>query len=89
MDQAEKHRRVSLLTDLSDRKFHEFISSRKGKRASVLWEQPARPGAPMHGFTDNYIRVTAPYRPELINTVSEVMLGDLDPTQSDTLSVII
>lgn len=88
VDQAEKHRRVGLLTSLSDRKFHDFMSEHRGSKAPVLWEQPARPGAPMHGFTDNYIRVTASYRPELINRVSEVILGDFDPAQPDTMSVI-
>jgi len=28
----------------------------------------------MHGFTDNYIRVTVPYREELVNNVAPVKL---------------
>lgn len=85
VSQAEKHRRVGILTSLSDRKFEEFYNSHIGKEGEVLWEHPARGGSRMHGFTRNYIRVSAPLRPELVNTMSHVRLLDFDPEDEDTL----
>lgn len=82
--QEEKHRRVARLTEISDRKLTEFMSSQKGKRVRVLWEQPAG-GDFMHGFTENYLRVEAPMRPELINKVTEGILGDHDSESNDVL----
>lgn len=82
--QEEKHRRVARLTEISDRKLTEFMSSQKGKQVRVLWEQPAS-GDFMHGFTENYLRVEAPLRPELINKVTEGILGDHDSESNDVL----
>lgn len=82
---AERHRRVALLTSLSDEKFSQFMAEHQGKEAEVLWEHPARGGEMMHGFTRNYIRVTAPLRPELINTLSSITLGEIDPSDPDSL----
>lgn len=64
---SERHRRVNTLTAISDRKFEAFYNEHIGSEAEVLWEHPVRGGEEMHGFTRNYIRVTAPCRPELIN----------------------
>lgn len=66
---SERHRRVNTLTAISDRKFEAFYNEHIGSEAEVLWEHPVRGGEEMHGFTRNYIRVTAPCRPELINTL--------------------
>lgn len=85
VSQAEKHRRVGILTSLSDRKFEEFYNSHIGKEAEVLWEHSTRGGSRMHGFTRNYIRVSASLRPELVNTMSRVRLLDFDPEDEDTL----
>ena len=77
--QEEKHRRVGVLTEVSDRKHRAFIDSHIGDTPRVLWEE-SRPSplAPrpskMHGFTENYIRVEAPYDPALVNTVTELTL---------------
>ena len=61
---SERHRRVNTLTAISDRKFEAFYNEHIGSEAEVLWEHPVRGGEEMHGFTRNYIRVTAPCRPE-------------------------
>ena len=52
----EKHRRSQKLLALSDEKTRAFYASHIGKEAVVLMEK-AKPGTPMHGFTDNYVRV--------------------------------
>ena len=70
----ERHERTARLVALSEQKLHDFYVSQMGTRRRVLWEQPAK-GHPMHGFTENYIRVEAPYRKELVNECTDVVLG--------------
>lgn len=75
VEQAEKHRRVAELMDISERKHKAFVEAHMGEEARVLWEAP-HAGAPMmHGWTENYIRVQAPHRPELINSVAALTLN--------------
>lgn len=83
--QEEKHRRVSVLTAISDRKMERFMTAAFGSVRPVLWEQPSEDGF-MHGLTDNYIRVEAPLREELINTVSQVRLGSISPNQPELMT---
>lgn len=82
---SERHRRVNTLTAISDRKFEAVYNEHIGSEAEVLWEHPVRGGEEMHGFTRNYIRVTAPCRPELINTLSRVRLTGHDTSDPDSL----
>ena len=82
---AERHRRVNILTEVSDSKFDYYYKAHEEAEAEVLWEHPARGGAEMHGFTRNYIRVTSPLRPELINTLSRVRLLGIDPNDPDSM----
>lgn len=65
--------RVKELTRLSEQKYSGFVSRQNGTVRKVLWEQP-RPDMPMHGFTDNYLRVEAPYVPDVINTITQARL---------------
>lgn len=53
----EKHERTLRLLELSDRKTHEFYERYIGSVRPVLLEHSSRRDKPMHGFTDNYIRV--------------------------------
>ncbi|MDE5870231.1 MAG: MiaB/RimO family radical SAM methylthiotransferase, partial [Muribaculaceae bacterium] len=87
VSQEEKHRRVAQLTALSDRKLHEYMSQRIGREYDVLWEQPGAGSDRMHGFTPNYLRVTAPYEPAKINTVSRVSLRAIDEFETDSFTV--
>ena len=66
--------RVARMMELSERQQHEFIERFLGTERPVLFEQPPAGSKVMHGFTDNYIRVTVPYREELVNKVSTVLL---------------
>lgn len=76
----ERHERTARLVALSEQKLHEFYRTQFGQSRRVLWEQPAklRSGeyAPMHGFTENYVRVERPYDPALVNVCQEVVLGN-------------
>lgn len=75
VSQEEKHRRVARLMKISERKHADFIAAQTGKEAKVLWEAPHHGAKVMHGWTENYIRVEAPYNPELVNTVTSVVLS--------------
>ena len=77
VDPKEKHRRSQLLLELSERKLRAFYEAHQGETRPVLFEQPPV-GKPMHGFTDNYIRVEAPLQKELVNEVTPVTLGDFN-----------
>lgn len=90
VDQRQKHLRAAELQKLSDRRLHEFMTGFQGTRRPVLWEHPA-PDFPevMHGHTDNYIRISAPVDHSSLNTVSETLLGDFDPSQPETLRAIL
>ena len=79
----ERHERCRRMLEISERKLHDFYSRFQGSTRPVLFEQP-RKGAPMHGFTDNYIRVEMPYRKEWVNTCRPVRLGDFN-TAGDAL----
>lgn len=85
VSQEEKHRRVAQLTAVSDRKTNDFMERMKGEIRPVLWERHTTDSF-MHGLTDNYIRVEAPLRENLINTISEVRLDSINPSQPDLMN---
>ena len=80
---AVRDERVARMMEQSELQEREFIKRFLGTERPVLFEQPPRGSKVMHGFTDNYIRVTAPYCKKLVNTVVPVLLG----TINDDLSV--
>ncbi|MDR0895308.1 MAG: tRNA (N(6)-L-threonylcarbamoyladenosine(37)-C(2))-methylthiotransferase MtaB [Prevotellaceae bacterium] len=67
----EKHRRSRLLLDLSEEKTHQFYARHIGQTVTILAEH-SRPDHPMHGFTDNYIRVEIPRNGALDNQLITV-----------------
>ena len=71
--QAEKHRRVNTLLDISERKLHDFYTAHVGQTRPVLFEESDIAGS-IGGFTDNYIRVEIPYDPSLANQIVPVKL---------------
>lgn len=73
----EKHERSQRLLTLSDQKTHDFYAAYSGTVRPVLLEHAAA-GRPMHGFTDNYIRVEVANHPLLDNTIRRVRLGDFN-----------
>lgn len=77
VDVHERHVRCNRLIDVSDAKLRDFYNRYSGTVRKVLFEQPAK-GAPMHGFTDNYIRVEMPYNRDMINKVVSVRLGEMN-----------
>ena len=73
----EKHRRSQLLLALSDEKTRAFYASHIGQEAVVLMEK-SKPGTPMHGFTDNYVRIELPYDISLDNQLVRIRMGDFN-----------
>ncbi|GHT35507.1 tRNA (N(6)-L-threonylcarbamoyladenosine(37)-C(2))-methylthiotransferase MtaB [Bacteroidia bacterium] len=69
----EKKRRSEILHQISEEKTKSFYEKQIGKTAKVLWEAKKN-GEMMSGFTDNYVKVNAPYRKELVNTVQEIVI---------------
>ena len=73
----EKHRRSQMLLALSDEKTRAFYASHIGKEAVVLMEK-SKSGTPMHGFTDNYVRVELPHDNSLDNQLLRVRMDDFN-----------
>ena len=69
----EKKRRSEILHTVSEEKTRQFYASQTGKTAKVLWESKKN-GGNMSGFTENYVKVNAPYQKELVNTVQEIVI---------------
>jgi len=72
----ERGERSKMLHILSDKKRRAFYEYNLGKEATVLFENDIE-GGQMHGFTENYVRVSAKYDPLLINEVKKVHLASL------------
>ena len=72
----EKHERSQQVLDLSQQKWHGFYERFRGTSRPVLLEHSRHDGV-MHGFTDNYIRVSIPSQ-GMDNQIVQVQLGDWD-----------
>jgi len=68
-----KTERVEALEQLCNRLHEEFVASNKGCRSKVLFEEKTRTGM-AEGWSENYIKVSRPYRDGIINTIEEVEL---------------
>ena len=85
----EKSLRAHKMLALSDEKLRNFTSRFIGTSRPVLFEQPPK-GHPMHGFTDNYLRVETTYNPALVNNIAiaslDEIIGDEMNVKSNSLS---
>lgn len=68
-----KHQRTHRLLEISKQKKWEFYNQNVGQVRSVLWEEECSDGV-MYGFTDNYIKLKAPYQVEMVNTIESVLI---------------
>ena len=64
----ERHERNKTLRNLSYMKMQYFSQLHAGQIRKVLFEGHPKDGM-IEGYTDNYIRVTVPYRQEWVNQV--------------------
>ncbi|HLT75316.1 MAG TPA: tRNA (N(6)-L-threonylcarbamoyladenosine(37)-C(2))-methylthiotransferase MtaB [Ohtaekwangia sp.] len=69
--------RSKMLHSLSDKKRRKFYEDNINTEAVVLFENDIENGM-MHGFTQNYIRVTAKYDPILVNELKRVRLTSIN-----------
>lgn len=70
----EKHQRSQRLLAVSDEKTKAFYARHIGQEAKVLMEK-SKAGMPMHGFTENYIRVELEHDDSLDNHLVQVRMG--------------
>jgi threonylcarbamoyladenosine tRNA methylthiotransferase MtaB len=63
-----RHERNKTLRNLSFMKLQDFTRTHEGQTRPVLFERPDKHGM-MEGYTDNYIKVTTPYRAEWANQI--------------------
>lgn len=63
-----RHERNKILRNLSYQKMQEFTAKHQGETRKVLFEDFNKNGM-MDGYTDNYIRITTPYRSEWANQI--------------------
>ncbi len=69
--------RAKMLRILSEKKLRAFYEKYLGTIGNVLFERE-RENDLMFGFTDNYIRVSAPYDETICNTIQAVQLLQID-----------
>lgn len=70
---AERRRRNEMLRILSEKKKRHFYSQFLGRRREVLFEAHKDENL-MSGFTDNYLKVEAPFDAERVNKIATVQL---------------
>ena len=74
---AVRTKRSKMLRGLSVKKRRAFYESQLGTVQNVLFESENKDGY-IHGFTRNYVKVKAPWNPELVNTIHDVYLKAID-----------
>ena len=73
-----RKKRSKMLRSLSAKKRRAFYQSQLGQWRTVLFEGENKKGY-IHGFTENYVKVKAPWDPTLVNTLHKVRLTNIDP----------
>ncbi|CAM4407232.1 tRNA (N(6)-L-threonylcarbamoyladenosine(37)-C(2))-methylthiotransferase MtaB [Zobellia nedashkovskayae] len=72
-----RSKRSKMLRGLSVKKRRAFYESQLAKTHQVLFEGENKEGY-IHGFTSNYVKVKSPWNPELVNTLHNVSLTEID-----------
>jgi threonylcarbamoyladenosine tRNA methylthiotransferase MtaB len=70
-------KRSKMLRGLSAKKRRAFYESQLNTTRKVLFESENKNGY-IQGFTGNYVKVKAPWNPELVNTIHKVELKKID-----------
>ena len=70
-------KRSKMLRGLSAKKRRAFYESQLNSERIVLFEGENKEGY-IHGFTENYVKVKAPWDPSLVNTLHRVKLTSID-----------
>jgi threonylcarbamoyladenosine tRNA methylthiotransferase MtaB len=72
-----RKKRSKMLRGLSAKKRRAFYESQLGNTSTVLFEGENKEGY-IHGFTENYVKVKAPWDPTLVNTLHQIELTSID-----------
>ncbi|EID75477.1 tRNA (N(6)-L-threonylcarbamoyladenosine(37)-C(2))-methylthiotransferase MtaB [Imtechella halotolerans] len=72
-----RSKRSKMLRGLSVKKRRAFYESQIGSSRTVLFESENKEGY-IHGFTENYVKVKAPWNPDLVNTLHQIVLSKID-----------
>ncbi len=72
-----RKKRSKMLRGLSAKKRRAFYESQVGTQRTVLFEGENKKGY-IHGFTENYVKVKAPWDPALVNTTHSIELKEID-----------
>lgn len=75
--QNVRNKRSKMLRGLSVKKRRAYYESQLGSVRTVLFEGENKAGY-IHGFTENYVKVRSPWRPDLVNTLHKVELKEID-----------
>lgn len=84
----EKHERSQRLLAISDEKTKAFYRKHIWREMKVLMEH-SKEGVPMHGFTDNYIRVELKRDNELDNRIVTVRLEGFNEDETSLVGTIV
>ncbi len=63
-----RHRRTKILRKLSFKKLQDFTEQHRGEKRKVLFESQNK-NEMMEGYTDNYIKISVPFRAEWTNHI--------------------
>ncbi|NQX82581.1 MAG: tRNA (N(6)-L-threonylcarbamoyladenosine(37)-C(2))-methylthiotransferase MtaB [Flavobacteriaceae bacterium] len=77
VDKKVRYKRSKMLRGLSAKKRRFFYEGQLGNNLEVLFESENKEGY-IHGFTQNYVKVKAPWNPELVNTLHKIKLTEID-----------
>ncbi len=72
-----RKKRSKMLRGLSAKKRRAFYESQLGNCYTVLFEGENKEGY-IHGFTENYVKVKAPWDPAKVNTLEQIKLTEID-----------
>ena len=72
-----RNKRSKMLRGLSVKKRRAFYESQLGNTLTVLFESEDKDGF-IHGFTQNYVKVKTAWNPDLVNTLHEIKLTEID-----------
>ena len=73
VEESVKKHRVAVLEELCARLHAEFREVNRGVHERVLFESTEH-GGQMEGYTGNYIRISRPYDPALVNTLVDIVI---------------
>lgn len=86
--ETEKKKRSKLLHQLSELKHRQFVDKNLNQVRSVLIESK-KSGAWLHGFSDNYIKISVPYEQQMVNNIFDVKLKFWNEETKSVLAEIV